>query len=138
MSNEPTFHVSTDIALRRSDFILSGDIPDTVEKRAFFVSYELDRRYEADRIRPYMLSVSFIETVNNIKILSDLALAVTTPATLVLETTTRSGRIASRRTFKELRLKTANSSYSVLGDHEVPLQRLVYECYMEDPEFPLA
>lgn len=136
MQTDKGFSVVTDIPLRRSDFEVQGDFAKTILSRAFYVSYEVERRYEADRQRPHTVIVSFMETGNNIEDLNAITFGQVAPENLILITKTKSGRIVSKRTFTSLRLKTAGASYAMHGDHEVPLQRFVFDCYMSDAEFP--
>jgi len=136
MHTEKSFTITTDTSLRRSDFEVQGDFPAAIASRAFYVSYELERRYEPDRIRPHTLIVSFVESGNNIADLSAIAFGQVAPENLILITKTKSGRVVSKRTFANLRLKCASASYALHGDHEVPLQRFVFDCYMSDAEFP--
>ena len=136
MQTDKGFTVVTDTPLRRSDFEIQGDFAPNILSRAFYVSYEVERRYEADRQRPHTVIVSFMETGNNIADLNDITFGQVTPETLVLLTKTKTGRVVSKRTFTNLRLKTAGASYATHGDHEVPLQRFVFDCYMSDAEFP--
>jgi hypothetical protein len=136
MQSDKGFTVTTDTPLRRSDFAVEGDFLPTILSRAFYVSYEVERRFEADRQRPHTVIVSFMETANNIADLNAITFGQVSPENLILITKTKSGRVVSKRTFSSLRLKTAGASYAMHGDHEVPLQRFVFDCYMSDAEFP--
>lgn len=136
MQTEQPLQIEVATMLRRVDFSLTGDLPDAILKRAFFCSYEIDRRYETDRIRPHLLIVSFQETSTNLEDLHSMAIGNLVPDSLTLVTATKGGRVVSRRTFTQLRVKNNGGSYAAVAGQEVPLQKFIFECYLAEAEFP--
>lgn len=130
MSN--SFSVSVKHApLRRTDFVVRSDMPDSITTSIFYAGYDLERRHEPDRMRPHVVTLSVIESVENIDYLNDIAMGLICPTFITLVTRTRGGTEVNRRHFKNLRIKNVSGSYAIVNDHESPLQRIVFEGFLD-------
>lgn len=135
---------SVDIKLMRAGFSIGHNdakspFPESFIENVVYAHLDIDRLQEDDRTRPHQLAIGVAERFSNVKYLYELTLGnIQPPKEIWLYSETTSKRVVAKRVLTNCKLRASNSSYSKLsgGERELLIHRLVFNCFLDDVEYP--
>lgn len=140
--------VNVNYPLKRSGFLVGNNpdggphlLKDSILDAIVYAQLDFEANNDDEKLRPYQLAIGVAEQFSNVEDLYALAYGKTpVPKELFLYTQSTAGRTLAIRQLGNLRLRNSNVSYTKLqgGDREVLIHRLVFNCYLNNVEFPLG
>lgn len=137
-------NVSIDFKLFRAGFSIGHNdpknpFPDSFLENVVYAHLDIDRLREDDQTRPHQLALGIAERMTNVKYIYELSVGkIEPPQEIWLYSEMLSKHVVAKRILTDIKMRASSSSYSKLpgGDKEMLVHRMVFNCFLDDIEFP--